>query len=485
VYGQITFSPLASYPTGQNPQSVVVGDVNNDGAPDAVVVNASSNAVTVLVNKKDGTGSFNAPLNYAVGAGPYSAVLADVNGDGKLDLVTANMTAGTISVLLGNGDGTFQSATSYNVLPATASGTPSPMAIAAGDINGDGKIDLVVGNSGTNNVSVLIGDGKGGFTATVAYATGTSPDSVALARCTSGPYLDILTANRSGHNISVLLSNGNGTFQSAVNYAAGYSPYAIVARDFDGDGKIDVAICDNMSLASGIEVLKGNGDGSFQKPVYYAGGKSPITMVAGDFNGDGKADLATLNTGTLDVSLFMNGGASGFAPAVTLASGATHLGAGVGDFDGDGNQDLLLANAPSGLTVLLNVTAYVKQVDLSPATLTTGASSTVTIHLTRSAPTGGVTVVLGTDKPSLVWVPANVVVPAGQTTATFMVSTTAPATGTATIYATLTGVTISTNLVVNAQPPAALKGDMDGDGKITILDVALLAKIAGGLSAAN
>lgn len=485
VYGQITFSPLANYPTGQNPQSVVVGDLNNDGAPDAVVVNASSNAVTVLIDKKDGTGSFNAPANYPVGTGPYSAVLADVNGDGKLDIITANMTAGTVSVLLGNGDGTFQAATSVYVLPAGVGGTPSPMAITAGDVNGDGKVDLIVANSGTNNVSVLFGDGRGGFTPTSTYAVGTSPDSVTLARLTSGPNLDIITANRSGHNISVLLSNGDGTFKTSVPWTAGYSPYAVVARDFDGDGKIDVAVCDNMSLGSGVEYLKGNGDGTFQKSVYFAGGKSPITMTVGDFNGDGKPDLATLNTGTLDVSLFMNNGAGGFAPAQTLAPGATHLGAGVGDFDGDGNQDLLLANAPSGLTVLLNVTTYVKEISLNPASVTTGDSSTVTINLTRSAPSGGVTVLLSTDRSDLVWIPANVVIPAGQSSATFRVSTTAPSTGTATIYASLTGVTVNAALVVNAVPPAPIKGDMDGDGKITIADVAILAKIAGGLDVAN
>lgn len=485
VYGQITFSPLASYSTGQNPQSVVVGDLNNDGAPDAVVVNASSNTVTVLIDKKDGTGSFNAPTSFPVGTGPYSAVLADVNGDSKLDVVTANMTAGTVSVLLGNGSGSFAPAVPYNSLPAGVSGTPSPMAIAAGDVNGDGKTDLVVANSGTNNVSVLLGDGKGAFTATAVYAVGTSPDSIALARFTTGPNLDIVTANRSGHNVTVLLGNGDGTFQAGKSSGAGFSPYAVVARDFDGDGKMDVAVCDNMSLGSGVEYLKGLGDGNFAKSVYFPGGKSPITMTVGDFNGDGKSDLATLNTGTLDVSLFMNAGASGFAPAVTLSPGATHLGAAVGDFDGDGNQDLLLANAPSGLTVLLNVTTYVKDISLSPATLTTGDSTTVTINLTRSAPTGGVTVVLTTDKPDLVWVPANIVIPAGQSSTTFRISTTAPLTGTATIYASLTGVTVSTPLVVNATPPAAIKGDMDGDGKITIADVTMLAKIAGGLDVAH
>lgn len=483
--GQITFSPLANYPTGQNPQYVAVGDLNNDGAPDAVVVNNTSGTVSVLLNKHDGTGSFNQPATYAVGTSPSWAAIGDVNGDGKPDIIVSNVTSGTISVLLNKGDGTLQAASSYNVLPAGVTGTPSPTAVAIGDVNNDGKPDVVVANSGTNNVSVLINNGQGAFTASAAYTVGNAPDSISLAKFTSGANVDIMTANKSGRNVSVLLGNGDGTFQAAKNTPAGYVPYSAIPRDIDGDGRMDVVVCDNMGQASGINVLKGNGDGTFQKAVYYVGGKSPIAVAVGDFNGDGRPDVATANTGTQDVSLFLNAGSATFAAPATLAPGVTHLGVAVADCDGDGNQDIILANTPSGVTVLLNITAYVQSVTLQPTTIVTGSSSTMTVSLTRAAPPGGVTVPILVSDTNLIWAPGTITIPAGQASATVHINANAPFVGTAVITAALGGASASATITVNPPPVVAGKGDMNGDGKIDIQDLEILARVIGGLQGLN
>ncbi|HEY3412795.1 MAG TPA: VCBS repeat-containing protein [Armatimonadota bacterium] len=484
AHGQITFSPLANYPTGQNPQYIAVGDLNNDGAPDAVIVNNTSGTVTVLLNKHDGTGSFNPPATYAVGNSPVWAVIGDVNGDGKPDIVVSNMASGTISVLLNNGNGTFQAPSSYSVLPAGVSGTPSPAAVALGDVNNNGKLDAVVANTGTGNVSVLMNNGAGVFTATTVYPVGAGPDSVALAKFTSGPNLDILTANKNGRNVSVLLGNGNGTFQAAINTPAGYVPYSAVPRDLDGDGKMDIVVCDNMAQASGVNTLKGNGDGTFQKAVLYSGGKSPIALAIGDFNGDGRPDVATANTGTQDISLFLNAGSTSFAAPATLAGGITHLGVAVGDFDGNGSQDLILANTPSGVTVLLNVTAYVQGVTLNPSSIATGSASTMTVTLTRAAPAGGLTVPIQVSDTRLIWAPGSITIPEGQSSSTVHITANPPYTGTAVITASLGGVAASATITVTAAS-GGLKGDLNGDGKVDILDVLKLARVVGGLEVMN
>ena len=481
AHAQMTFRPFANYPTGQNPQYVAVADLNNDGAPDAVVVNNTSGTINVLLNKHDGTGAFNPPATYSVGSSPSWAAIADVNADGKPDIVVSNMTSGTISVLLNNGDGTFQAASSYTVLPAGVTGTPSPASVAIGDVNNDGKPDVVVANTGMNNVSVLLNNGTGTFKASAVYAVGTAPDSIAVAKFTSGANIDILTANKSGRNISVLLGNGDGTFKAAKNTPSGYVPYGAIATDIDGDGKMDVVVCDNVGQASGVNILKGNGDGTFQKAVLYSGGQSPIALAVGDFNGDGREDVATANTGSQDVSLFLNAGSATFDAPSTLAAGATHLGIGVGDFDGDGSQDILLANTPSGVTVLLNVTASLTNFLIAPNTLLTGGSTVARVTLSRPAQPGGVLITLANDSPKIAWAPDTLLIAEGEKTGFFHVSTTAPNSGTVTITASCGGIDIPATLIVNPVPSGPLKADVNGDGKVDVQDIVAVARIVAGL----
>ena len=223
-----SFTVLGSQNVGSSPYSVATGDFNGDGKPDLVTANAGSNSVSVLLGNGDGT--FQSAVNYAVGSSPYSVAVGDFNGDSKPDLVTANAGSNNVSVLLGNGDGTFQSAVNYAV-------GSSPYSVAVGDFNGDSKPDLVTANYGSNNVSVLLGNGNGTFGSAVNYAVGTNPQSVALGDVNGDSERDLVTANYGSNNVSVLLGNGNGTFGSAVNYAVGTNPQSVALGDINGDGK--------------------------------------------------------------------------------------------------------------------------------------------------------------------------------------------------------------------------------------------------------
>lgn len=307
--GNGTFQPHVDYATGRTPLSVVVGDFNRDGKLDLAVTNESDNTVSVLLGNGDGT--FQAAVRYGTGSSPYAVAVGDFNSDGKLDLVVANIYGNNVSVLLGNGDGTFQAAANYDV-------GMRPTSIAVGDFNGDGKLDLAVTNLGGNNVSVLLGMGDGTFSARVDYATGSGPNSVALADFNGDGKLDLAVTNQSDNTISVLLGNGDGTFQPPVNYSVGTVPASVAIGDFNGDAKLDLAVangCGPSGCASGgsVSILLGNGDGTFQAHADYATPRLPALVAVGDFNGGGRLDVAVANYVSSTVSVLLQ------APAVSLS----------------------------------------------------------------------------------------------------------------------------------------------------------------------
>ena len=332
------------YAVGATPYSVAVGDFNGDGKPDLAVTNYSSFSVSVLLG--NGEGTFQPAVNYATGNYPFSVAVGDFNGDGKLDLVVANFGGNSVSVLLGNGDGTFQPAVLY------AAGS-NPISVAVGDFNGDGKLDLAVADyANFSNVSVLLGNGDGTFQPAVSYASGSEARSVAVGDFNGDGQLDLAVANDIGGIVSVLLGKGDGTFQPPVNYFAGASPSSVAVGDFNGDGKLDLAVANNGG--GNISVLLGNGDGSFQTAVNYAVGNAPVTITVGDFNGDGTLDLAVSNQVSNNVSVLLGNGDGTLQPALNFPADPNSFSVAMGDFNGDGRMDLAVANAnANNVSILL------------------------------------------------------------------------------------------------------------------------------------
>jgi hypothetical protein len=338
------------YLVGASPDSIVTGDFNGDGRIDLATAN-SSNTVSVLLGNGDGT--VEPALQFAVGSLPSSLVTGDFNGDGRLDLAIANQFSNDVSILLGNGDGTFQSQVTYVV-------GPGPNAIVAGDFDGSGHLDLAVScyNAATSEsvICVLLGHGDGTFQPDAQYTAGSDPSSLVTGDFNSDGHLDLAVTNSNDNTVSVLLGHGNGTFRTQVTYAVGPSPDAIVAGDFDGSGHLDLAVaCYNIFTSeSAIYVLLAKDDGTFQPAVQYAVGSDTTSLATGDFNGDGRIDLAGANFQDYTVSVLLGNGNGTFQSQVTYAAGEGPHAIVAGDFLGNGRLGLAIANSYSDdVSVLL------------------------------------------------------------------------------------------------------------------------------------
>jgi hypothetical protein len=386
AYFSVT-NPTASISLGKSdlsvasqPESVVTGDFNGDGIPDLAVASFSG-AVSVLIGNGDGT--FRGHVDYATGAGARGIVIGDFNGDGKLDLAIANQTSNTVSILFGNGDGTFRGYVDY---PA---GT-GPFSLATGDFNGDGSLDLAVVNQSANQVSILLGDGGGGFVFLGSYDTGQLPFGIVTGDFNGDGRLDLAVANYTDGTVSILLGNGDGTFGTHTDYATGTLPEMLATADLNGDGKLDLAVGTNQATGSRISILLGNGDGTFQLHNDIPAGSKPRSVIPADFNGDGKIDLAVANYGSSSVSLLLGNGDGTFSSRIDYPTGTSPQSITAGDFDGNGRLDLAVANYGSNTaSVLLQVPA----VTLSPSSLsfvgqvvrTTSAPQSITLTNTGSA----------------------------------------------------------------------------------------------------
>src|ERR1700678_405503 len=395
--GDGTFQAAVSYGSGgEDATSVAIGDVNHDGKPDVVVVNncssnsnCSNGSVSVLLGNGDGT--FQSAVSYSSGGeDSLSIAVADVNGDGYPDLLVANdcvsnnCTSGSVSVLLGKGDGTFNAAVSYG------SGGQGAMFVVVGDVNGDGKPDLAVANQCVSNsscsngvVSVLLGNGDGTFNTAVNYnAPGLYSESIAIGDVNGDGHLDLVAANQCNNSndcsegsLSVFLGNGDGTFRAAVGYpSGGENATSIALADINADGKPDLLVA-NQTDSNGdwtdgsvSSVLMGNGDGTFQTAVNYGSGAfNASAMAVADVNGDGKPDLLmasgcanNYNCTTGAVSVLLGNGDGTLRGGVNYSPGGwTSYSVAVADVNGDGKLDLLLANQCASNNSCTNGTASV------------------------------------------------------------------------------------------------------------------------------
>jgi len=257
--GDGSFRAKVDYGTGGGPNSVAIGDLNGDGRPDLATANPAANTVSVLLNRGDG--SFRATVEYGTGGGPNSVAIGDLNGDGRPDLATANSEANTVSVLMNTGDGSLRAKVDYGT-------GPGPESVAVGDLNGDSKLDLVSANCGlrspdylcrkSNTVSVLLNRGDGSFQTKVDFTTGRNPDSVAIGDLNGDGKPDLVTANVYAFTVSVLANRGDGSFQAKRDYEAGDGPVSVAIGDLNGDGKPELAVAIwgfRPQFNSGVSVL--------------------------------------------------------------------------------------------------------------------------------------------------------------------------------------------------------------------------------------
>jgi AbrB family looped-hinge helix DNA binding protein len=314
-----------------------------------------------------GGGTFAAKVDYSVGAPTYSIALADLNGDGKPDLITSNWTANTASVFINNGSGTFASKVDY--------GTGSnAFQVVAGDLNGDGKADLAITNYGSNTVSVLINNGDGTFATKVDYGTGSGPRSISLGDLNGDGKPDLAITNFNTNTVSVLLNNGDGTFASEIDYTVGSNPFSIAMGDLNGDGKEDLAVVNHANGPSSLSILMNNGDGTFAPKVDYATETFAVGIAMGDLNGDGKPDLAVGNVffSAPRVAIYMNNGDGTFAARVTYVTGGLFPESlSMSDVNGDGKLDLLTGNRTNAGVWLNNGDGTLA----TPVNYTTGSRS--------------------------------------------------------------------------------------------------------------
>jgi hypothetical protein len=396
--GNGTFQPAINFVEvlGANPLHVATGDLNGDNKPDVVVTSGGSQIVSVLLGNGDGT--LQPPRHYVAGNTPEEVFIIDFDGVGGVDLLIPNISDDHLSVFPGNGDGTFQAAPAYptisnlsnrsgasdaatadftgdgipdvvaanggNVvlLPGLGAGALGPAAaipglagsqVIAGDWNGDGKQDLAFTMTGPSRLSVVLGNGNGTFGAPTNYplpGSDSFDDFLAAAFVNADNIPDLLVANTGTGTISVFLGNGSGGFTEQPAVPVGTFPNSIATGDLNNDGKLDLAVTNLGSfgaLNGSVQVMLGNGDGTFQAPQTVRSNVEADSVVIADFNRDDKLDLAAVVQSTLfdwDIEIFLGKGDGTFAAPkpLGLTQDLVH-GLRVADFDQDGIPDLAVS----------------------------------------------------------------------------------------------------------------------------------------------
>jgi hypothetical protein len=359
-----SFMPPVAYSVAGNPSSIATGDFNGDGHLDLAVANWAG-GVSLLLGNGDGTFR---PMQIIAGTGPWgprSVATSDFNGDGQPDLAIGNQSSGGLgsdntTILFGQGHGTFARA---SVLDA---GTG--YFVLAADFNSDGHPDLAIANGNFETdtthvpswgtVQVLLGDGDGGFGPASSYTTGAQPSSMVAADFHNDGRLDLAVACAFSGGVSLLRGNGDGTFQgaSAAHLGGGYT--SIATGDFNSDGRPDLVVANNAvpNGDGGVSLWLGKGDGTFEPGPVLDAGPHPESSAVEDFNGDGHKDLAVPNgVAAHDISVFLGNGDGSFQAPLLLDAGEWPIFITTGDFNEDGRADIAVANTISNdVSILLN-----------------------------------------------------------------------------------------------------------------------------------
>jgi FG-GAP-like repeat len=341
----------ASFKVGKQPHGVAfdgenIWSANNgDGTVSKIRASDGENLGTFHVGYQPSAGQFQRPVYYRGGQRPYQVIATQLTGSGNCDLVVADYLSNQIVVLLGNGDGTFQNPLKFSV--------PAPIGLAGGDLNHDGKQDLVVvesGGTGTGALAVFLGDGEGKFTRKASYQVGSQAGFVILADFDGDGNLDVAETDQGDGSEGVLRvfrGTGKGTLLKPTVYKIPGTPGALAAADLNGDQHPDVAL---VQYATGsVGVLINDGTGKFGKPVtYHAGGGEVVDVKIADLNHDGMNDLAVVNASKNEIAILLNKGEGTFKPARFYPTGSEQ-GSGtdalvIADFDLNGKLDIAAVN---------------------------------------------------------------------------------------------------------------------------------------------
>jgi uncharacterized repeat protein (TIGR01451 family) len=364
------FAAPVGFSTGTSPRFAAAADFNRDGIADLAIAASGSNAVSILLGNP--SGSFDAGTSVPAGASPRTVLAVDVNRDGNPDLAIGDDTH--LRIVTGDGFGGFGSPTTY--------AAPFARPVVAADFDRNGTVDLAVANLNASTVSIFLGNGFGGFTNSATLSAAASPTHAAAGDFNRDGAIDLAVANRDADSVTLHDGNGDGTFDTArslavpaVSPAVNSGPTSVVAADFDEDGRLDLAV--SSFVSNRIAVFAGDGTGSFGAATQLTPGVGPTSVAAGDFNADGSIDLASAN-GTADsISILTGNGAGGFAAAATYPAGDLPSWLVAEDFDGDGKVDLVSANlAGNNISLLANSGACLANCGTFAAATTFGSSAT-------------------------------------------------------------------------------------------------------------